>query len=258
MLPSWYSVEPFSQYTNKNYLSREGIAAGRRKKNSKSTARAPVSKGRLFFAISMLVILSASAVYSINLQAARSPAPSHLPAPSLSSSTSPTVLVSPGNVSALTLGSTLTIQIKVQNMDQFNGWDIQVDTYSPIINATSLSITGNDFAVNASSGSAFEIVHCVNGKGTGCISTDGPGVVHSAYGNTGILTGNGLLFTITYKVTSNPTTCSCALWSPIALQNDLISSPSSGNGVPHISLSGSYGIYLISLGGGGDSPPRPT
>jgi hypothetical protein len=141
-------------------------------------------------------------------------------------------------------------------MDQFNGWDIQVVSYTGVINATSLSISGNDFAVNASSGVSAELIHCVNGKGTGCISTDGSGIVHSAFGDTFPLTGNGLLFTITYKVTGNYNTCSCYKYSPVQLLNDLISTPQSGNGVPHDSMSGSYGVLPPFLSGGGGGGRR--
>jgi len=247
MLLNWHQVEQAPRGVHKNYFKSKAAAVRARKEYPKSRRTAPLSKSRLLFAISILVILSATVAFA----ALPSSTPSRIPSPpstipsSLASSSSPTVIVSPGDVSVATVGSTFTIQIKVQNMDQFNGWDIEVYAYSTVINATSMSITGNDFAVNASSGSPFEIVHCVNGKGTGCTSTDGPGVVHSAYGNTAILTGNGLLFTITYQVTS------IASYSPIELQNDLISSPSSGNGVPHVSISGSYGVTSVLAGGGG-------
>jgi hypothetical protein len=129
-------------------------------------------------------------------------------------------------------------------MAQFNGWDIQVYTDPRVIDAQGISITGNDFMVNASSGTAFEITHCVNGTGSGCAPTDGPGMVHSAYGNTGILTGNGLLFTITYKViTPSP-------YSYILFGNDQVSSPSSGSGVSHVDFTGAYGTLPATWIGG--------
>ena len=238
MQPNWHTVERTAHDGQRKYRIPKSAIIADRQKFSTSRSSARTSKVRWLFAISILMVLSATAMTPSGVRAA----------------SSPTVLISPASVPIGAAGTTVTIQIKVQNMDQFNGWDIQVYAYPPILNATSLSITGNDFAVNASSGSAFEIVHCVSGKGTGCISTDLPGVVHSAYGNTGILTGNGLLFTITYQVTGNPAACSCNLFSPITLQNDLISSPNSPNGVPHISISANYGLYA---GGGGGNPPRP-
>lgn len=235
---NWHTVERTARDGQRKCRIPKSAILDDRQKLSMSRASARTSKVRWMFAISILVMLSAAIIVPSGVRA----------------SLSPTVLITPASVPIGAAGTTVTIQVKVQNMDQFNGWDIQVYAYPPVLNATSLSITGNDFAVNASSGSAFEIVHCVNGKGTGCISTDLPGVVHSAYGNTGVLTGNGLLFTITYQVTGNPAACSCTLFSPIVLNNDLISSPNSPNGVPHISISANYGQYA---GGGGGNPPRP-
>lgn len=120
-------------------------------------------------------------------------------------------------------------------MSQFNGWDIQVYANPSVLKATSFSITGNDFAVNQSGTLAVEIVHCIYGVGSGCTSSDGTGIVHSAYANSGTEQGYGLLFTITYSVmTINP-------YTQITLLNTLISSPNSGNGVPTVSVGGSYG-----------------
>jgi Cohesin domain len=144
------------------------------------------------------------------------------------------------------VGSTFTFQIIVGGMDQFNGWDIQVVTDPSVLNVTNLSITGNMF--ESLGGTAFEIVHCVNGKGTGCTSADGSGIVHSAYGNTAFANGNGLLFTITFKVVS------AQPYSPIQIQNDLISS-SSPSGVPHYSEFGNYGALFGTNGG---KRPIPT
>lgn len=155
------------------------------------------------------------------------------------------VYVNPVTVAQQSVGGSFTIQIKVANMGQFNGWDIEIVTsQSPIvINATSLSISGNIFALNTTGGSAFEIVHCVNGAGTGCTSNDGPGVVHSAFGDTTFTSGNGLLFSVTFKVVGiNP-------YLPIMVQNSLISS-SSPSGVPHSDQNGNYGIPLVGGGGG--------
>jgi hypothetical protein len=155
----------------------------------------------------------------------------------------------PEILSASVVGSIFTIQIQVLGMDQFNGWDIQVASDPATINATTLSISGNMFS--ASGGTAFEIVHCTNGKGSGCTSADGPGIVHSAYGNTAFASGSGLLFTITFQVVGrNPS-------SPITIQNDLLSS-SSPSGVPHTTLSGSYWDLAMSPGGtGGGRAPLP-
>ena len=254
--PSWYTVGQVSHHTNKKYFVPTDTTRVARKGHLRSSRHVSSSKARLSLALSLLVLLLATGLYlslthqlesaSATIASSRSP---------LTPSSSPTLFVSPSVVSIVAVGTTFTVQVKVQNMAQFNGWDIEVYAYPTAINATSLSISGNDFEVNASSGTPFEIVHCINGKGTGCTSTDGPGIVHSAYGNTGILTGNGLLFTITYQATGPYATCGCSGYSPIVLQNDLISSPSSGNGVPHISMIGGYGLPLSS-GAGGGIPPR--
>lgn len=149
--------------------------------------------------------------------------------------------MNPGNVAVLPIGGSFLVQVKVASMDQFNGWDIQIFYNQAIINATGLTITGNIFDANTTGGTPFEIVHCVNGKGTSCnTSADGPGVVHSAYGNTAFTSGSGLLFSVTFQVLrADPR-------DTLAVRNDLVSS-SSPSGVPHITISGSYGLF----GGGG-------
>ena len=214
------------------------------------------SSAKLFLVAPLLLVLSVAAIYHSNLHASSNPSVHATLRVSAGSSVGPlvgplaTVFVAPSNVALLTQGSTFTVRVQVSNMPQFNGWDIQISTFPTVINATSLSITGNDFAVNASSVPSFELVHCVNAVGTGCTSSDGPGIVHSALGSSAILTGNGLLFTVTYKVTTS------YLYSPIGLQNDLIADPSSGNGVAHSSLNGVYGTQPTTIGGGGGAAPR--
>jgi hypothetical protein len=169
----------------------------------------------------------------------------HRVSPAATSSPAPVVYVNPFSIPFQGLGSVFTVQVKVENMAQFNGWDIQIVNQVPqIINATGLSISGNIFAINTTGGSPFEIVHCVNGAGTGCISTDGPGVVHSAFGDTAFTGGNGLLFTITYQIIGN------SPYGFITYGNSLISS-SSPSGVAHFSQNGVYGTAPSSYGGGG-------
>ncbi len=228
------------------------------------TAKPPSNshKGKWLFAMTVLVLLSATALYSVNAHtvgpsaAHKSSAPSPAnPSPLVTGPAA--VVATPGNVPVGPVGSTFTIQIKAQNLPQFNGWDIRVWADTNVINATSLSITGNDFSVNASSGTPIEIVHCVNGQGTGCTSTDvaaGKGWVHSAFGDgNGVVTGSGLLFTISYQVVGNAGTSQ--IWfgySPISIQNVLISSPSTGSGDPAIAMSGTYGTFQqLATGGGG-------
>lgn len=254
--PNWYDAGQFAHGSHKKYFVPKVATHVARKGYARSRRPVSLSRPRLWLALSLMVLLSATALYlSHTHQLENALAPLTSSRSPLTPSSSPTLFVSPSVVPIVSVGTTFTVQIKVQNMLQFNGWDIQVFAYTTAINATSLSITGNDFEVNASAGTPFEIVHCVNGKGTGCTSTDGPGIVHSAYGNTGILTGNGLLFTITYQATGPYATCGCSGYSPIVLQNDLISSPSSGNGVPHATIIGGYGQPLAA-GAGGGTPPR--
>ena len=164
-----------------------------------------------------------------------------------SSTPTATIYLNPQTIPIQGVGTSFTIQVKVENMGQFNGWDIQItSSVPPVINATSLSISGNIFAVNTTGGSPFEIVHCVNGVGTGCTSADGQGVVHSAFGDTAFTSGNGLLFTITYQVTA-------AFSSSIVVQNSLISS-SSPSGVPHVNLNAVYGTAASFGSSGGKLP----
>jgi len=210
------------------------------------------------------MLLSAAALYSVSVRAAgesiaHRTSPPTLPSPAVTPliASTPSVIVSPGSVSVGPVGSMFTIQVQVQSMAPFVGWDIKVYASPWVINATSLSISGNDFAVNASSGSPFEIVHCVNGQGTGCGASDGLGIVHSSYANSATLSGNGLLFTITYQITGNSATSQTWYgYSPINLLNDGISSPSSTIGVPHASLNGSYGVFQLLASGGGGSIAR--
>ena len=227
------------------------------RKKSKSKTNIPLLKHRLFFAMSILVILSATAMYSVEARStADSPAHTAPPAPPLPSpvvtpltSSSPLVIVTPGSVSVMSIGSTFTVQIQVKNMAPFVGWDIMVYADNFALNATSLSIAGNDFAVNASSGTPFEIVHCVNNRGTGCTSLDGPGIVHSTYANSATLSGSGLLFTITYQVLGTYG------YSPISLENTGISDPNSRTPVPHSTTDAIYGVFSFA-GGGGAVMPR--
>jgi hypothetical protein len=152
------------------------------------------------------------------------------------------VYVNPGIIPVLPVRSTFDLEVKVANMAQFNGWDIEIVT-EPTINATKLSdysATPNILTKNTTMGIPFELVHCVNGVGTGCTSTDGPGVVHSVFGDTQSTSGSGLLFKITYNVTGSRS------YSPIIIQEDSISS-GSPSGVPHSTIEGSYGTPDFTL-----------
>ena len=248
--PNWYGI---AQTTSERNVERR----------SATKSHVTSSQTAVLVVVSIVILLWSMALLSANTAAASGSNPRTQsidnysnpanPIP-MASSQDPTVLVNPSHVPLVPVGSSFTVQIKVSNMSQFNGWDIQIQATALIINASSLSITGNDFAKNASFGSPGEFAHCVNGRGTGCTASDGRGIVHSAYGNTAILGGAGiigaygLLFTINYTVTGDS-----ALLGPSAVSmfSSLISDPNSGNGVPHGDVPGTYGAPSGTVGGTG-------
>ncbi len=113
--------------------------------------------------------------------------------------------------------------VKVASIDPFNGWDILVQTDPAAINPSSFTITPNLLAANFTS-LVLELIHCVNGAGTGCTLSDGPGIVHSSAVALGPppQTGpsSGLLFNITY-------TAGTATFSTVHILSEIIS-----NGTP--------------------------
>jgi hypothetical protein len=148
--------------------------------------------------------------------------------------------ISPVEVTPQPVGSNFTIQVKVASIDQFNGWTVQVVYDQSVINATSLSVTGNILVTNTTGGLSFELVNCINGRGTGCCLTnacyplDGPGIADSSFSDTKKVSGSGLLFDVTFQVVSTK------LYSPLTIENDLISN-GTRTGVVHTTASGSYG-----------------
>lgn len=98
--------------------------------------------------------------------------------------------------------NSVTLNVRVDGMDQFNAWYIEILTDPTALNATSFTVT-NQFP-------HFEGAHCINGDtttGSGCVSgEDRVGVVHSEVAFLGApppapLTG--VLFTIIYHVGIN-------------------------------------------------------
>lgn len=143
--------------------------------------------------------------------------------------------VSPGQQPVQPAGSMIAYKIKVSNTQPFTSWDIMVRTNQSVINPQTVSISGNLFQANFSS-TLTEQANCVNGAGTGCTGSDGPGVIHSA----AIVTSpapnatlSGILFTVTYKAVGGT-------FSPVAIFNDNL-----GRGaccpVSHFSVDGIYG-----------------
>ena len=100
-----------------------------------------------------------------------------------------------------TIGN-LTVHVRVDGMDPFNGWYIEIHTDPTALNATSLTVPSNLFGF-----SVYPAANCINGQGTGCVKgEDGPGVVHSE----AVILGNPqqppystVLFTINYKIGSS-------------------------------------------------------
>src|SRR5712692_5050696 len=90
-----------------------------------------------------------------------------------------TLYVLPAVTPGMPVGSTFIVKIQVANIDPFNAWDISVMSTPTVISPLSLTITGNLLAINFST-TAFELINCNNGIGTGCIATDGAGIAHSA------------------------------------------------------------------------------
>jgi hypothetical protein len=140
------------------------------------------------------------------------------------------LLISPSNRPAQAVGSTLSYQAEVFGMDQFNAWDIIVRTDPSVLTAISISVSNNMF------GSVFEVANCVEGVGSGCSIRDGAGVAHSAAASsTGAsMGGNGLLFTVTYRVKGSG-------YSFLTLPSGLDIIANSGATVSHSDSNGVYG-----------------
>jgi hypothetical protein len=108
-----------------------------------------------------------------------------------------------------------------------------------VISPQSLTITPNLLAANFST-AVFELINCINGAGTGCTTSDGPGIVHSAVTAFGpppqTTSSSGTLFTITYKVIGG---INLAQIHPF---NDIIVNGATGAPVDHTTLNGQYGV----------------
>jgi hypothetical protein len=118
------------------------------------------------------------------------------------------LFISPPVQPAAVVGSTVTYEVMVAQMDPFNAWDILVKTDPAILRPVDFNITPNTLTANYTV-PELELAHCVNGTGTGCDPSkgDGPGVVHSAVFPQGspppVSSVGGILFTITYVSISN-------------------------------------------------------
>ena len=142
----------------------------------------------------------------------------------------PTVFVAPASQPLAASGSAVTVNVNVTSMPTFDAWDILVKADPTIINGTTIS-TANSILTGT-----IPLVNCINGAGTNCSPTtgDGMGVVHSAVFGAGTsASGNGILFTITYKAINGP-------GSLVTISNDHVSTPT-GADIPHTTVNGVYG-----------------
>ncbi len=143
--------------------------------------------------------------------------------------------ISPDHQAVQSPGTTVTYKVKVANTQPFTSWNIMVRANQTVINPQSVSITGNLFQANFSA-TVTELSNCVNDAGTGCTSSDGPGIIHSAASISGASTSatlNGTLFTITYKA-------GVGTYSPVEIFNDNLTSGACCT-VSHFSVNGIYG-----------------
>jgi hypothetical protein len=166
------------------------------------------------------------------------------------------VYVSPAQQGPFSSGTTVTYQVKVQNMDPFNGWDIKVavDNNKNALNLTSLTITPDLFQTNFNQ-RVDEYVNCVNGGlgipfnqpgNIGCTAFDGPDIAHS-FGvisarpaNIGMTTPvNGTLFTISYVA-------STGILTSVRI-TDVLISDGTATPVPNEQVGGIYGAGKLPL-----------
>lgn len=143
--------------------------------------------------------------------------------------------VSPANIASQAAGNVVEYQIKVADIDPFNGWDIMVRVDQNAILPETISHEVNLLTAN-SSAQLLVLRNCVNGSGEGCTTSDGPGVVHSAAVALGSTfdsgTASGVLFTITYRAITRPTTDVTVLEDLIVLGSEP---------VPHATSGATYG-----------------
>lgn len=109
------------------------------------------------------------------------------------------VYVSPSAMQIQKPGTNITFAIMVSNMPHFKSYDVYVRVNSTVLEPESINITGSVLITLST-----ELAHCINGVGTGCTSSDGPGVIHSSLTTSWpppvdtIIVGE--LFTVTFKV----------------------------------------------------------
>jgi len=124
--------------------------------------------------------------------------------PSFAHAATGVVSVNSGSlVTASSSATTISVPINIAGSDSLNGFDIQVFANTSFIDGTSVSLSGSILNTN---GPAAVVQECIDGvlvAGSTCSATDGLGVVHlaaTAPFGTALVSGNGLLFTINYKI----------------------------------------------------------
>jgi len=108
------------------------------------------------------------------------------------------------------------VDLNLSSSEAFNAYDIQLSYNYTTLRVQSLTVSSQE----------QEIAHCINGVGTACNISDGPGIVHSAADFSTILQGpfTGLvLFSVQFSIVGTGT----SLFHPF---NDTLANP---NPAPH-------------------------
>ena len=146
-----------------------------------------------------------------------------------------------------TVGSVFNVTVQVAGMDTFNGWAISIRTDPSVIAPIRIDATGDLFEVNYTVTPAQ--FFCVNDSGTGCSTSDGPGIASLAgaypIGVPPPVLGpgdsiNGTLFTITYKV-ANASGFSRIEIVQSNVPNFTLAVRGSSTPVPNTTLPGTFG-----------------
>ncbi len=148
-------------------------------------------------------------------------------------SSNATLFVAPSSQALASSGGIVTYTVNVSNISPdapLAGWAVYVWTNNSILNPVSISL-GSFLA------GPVEVTECINGFCTfgSPAGDDGPGVVHSEVvsGGSGN-SGNGTLFTISYKAVAGPGT-------PLIPFSDTLFD-ASGAVIAHTTFRGSYGV----------------
>jgi len=147
----------------------------------------------------------------------------------------PELYIAPRHQDLAPTGNTVTFDVNVSNIQvPVYGWGVVVRTNSSILNP--VSITLGSFLVGVTE------QECINGYCTGNPSVgpdEGPGVVDSqAYASSGN-SGNGTLFTISYRAAGGPYTLISILSS---VSTETFISDNNGIPIPVTTVDGDYGI----------------